>query len=134
MRDAVISALFVDNPILQPKELCEYLLLPHGIQTLFIEMNQTLLICINDEFSELQVWSPLFDSKKYGHVFLFIRGETLCARTKWFAYESEGVTLLQKHCAYATIGNISFYSKWLGEIRYGEDWGCGHCLLQCIKS
>jgi hypothetical protein len=59
VRHSIVCPFLVDDLVVEPKELREHLLLTGGVEALFIEVYETLLIGTNNEFTGLQVMSPL---------------------------------------------------------------------------
>lgn len=71
----VLYAFSVDNPVLQPNEFGENLVLPWSMEPLFGKLGQAPLICKNDELLELQISMPSLNSNKNGHILFHISGQ-----------------------------------------------------------
>jgi hypothetical protein len=58
----ILHTTAVNNAIAQTQQLSEYSLLPWCMQTLFIEMNQALLVSMDEEFILQEIVAPLINS------------------------------------------------------------------------
>jgi hypothetical protein len=78
------------------------------METLCRELDQTVLVCIDEEFSELKIRTPIRNCHKDGYVLLFVSGEALGFSTEGLANECNGMNILCKNCSYACSTCIGF--------------------------
>lgn len=111
-----MSALFVSDAILESQELGKCFLLPGCGEALVLKMNQALLICVDDELSMMQVWSPLINCNDDGQILLFICRKSLVPWGQGFAHEDDGVAFLLKHGTNSYVASICLDDELLVQI------------------
>jgi hypothetical protein len=70
----------------EAQQLGKYPLLPRRMQSLFIEMDQALLVSVDEKLVRQQIMMPLINCHYYGQILLFICGETLIPWPQRFTY------------------------------------------------
>jgi hypothetical protein len=74
---SISISLAIDDMVSEAQQLGKYPLLPRPMQSLFIEMDQALLVSVDEEHILQQIMTPQINCHYYGQILLFIYGETL---------------------------------------------------------
>lgn len=75
IRIAIFFTPFVADSVSEAKQFGQGLVLPDGGQPLLLKVDQTLLVCVDNELAHLQVGAPLVDSMQDGHALFFVGGQ-----------------------------------------------------------
>jgi hypothetical protein len=111
--------LLVDPGDICPPQLPHPVMLWDGGEALIEEEFQAIVVRLNCEAPALEVWPPMANGMDQSYQLSLIgrkRSMSWCHRS---AEESDGMCLLDEHCAKAVCGGVAFHHERLCYVRKG---------------